>query len=168
MASNNNNNNEKDVVDDLIDLGEDEPAPASASASTTALLGEFSADMAELSIGDVDIGGEGDDDDDDIDDGDALYGGLLSPRASSSATTIRRTPPRVETLEAEKSTLMDVDAATLPPIEVSTPTPQPPAPADGGAAANADANNGVIVVSKPVRISCKLYFVYNLSKFIFN
>ncbi len=145
MASNNNNNNEKDVVDDLIDLGEDEPAPASASASTTALLGEFSADMAELSIGDVDIGGEGDDDDDDIDDGDALYGGLLSPRASSSPAKVPRTPPRVETLEA----LMDVDV----PILVSAPTPQPPAPADGGAAANVDTNNGVIIVSKPVRIS---------------
>ena len=117
--------------------------------------------------------GEVDDDDDD----DSLYGGLLLPRAASTPITtldssasvpIPRTPPRVETMEADDSPLMDVDGATLPPILVSAPTPQPPAPADGGAAANADANNGVIVVSKPVRISCKLYFVYNLSKFIFN
>ena len=190
MADNDNNDNNNNVpVGDLIDLndeiGADASSAASASASASALLGEFSADLADLSLGELLISGDGEDDDDEMgdDSGDALYGGLLLPKAastpvtaSSSSATVAdfglpptpQTPPRVESLEADDSPSMDVEAPALPPVVVSAPPPQPPAPADGGAAANVDATDGVIVVSNPVRIICKLYFVYSLFKFVFN
>ena len=195
MANNNNDNNndkKKAKRNLLLDFSDSEVEDNADSAAEKLeerdvdplLCGEYSADLRDLAFGDL-ILDDDDGGDNDQDDGvdDPLYGGLLLPKAaastpasaSSSATLLDfglpptpKTPPRVETLEEDDDGMV-VDAPTLTPIVVSAPTPQPPAPADGGAAANADANNnGVIVVSNPVRIICKLYFVYSLFKFVFN
>ena len=196
MADNNNNNNndkKKAKRNLLLDFSDSEVEDGADSAIEELedergvdplLCGEFSADLRDLAFGDLVLDGDdGDGDDHDDGLGDPLYGGLLLPTAaastpasaSSSATLLDfglpptpKTPPRVETLGADDAG-MEVDAPTLAPVAVSAPTPQPPASADGGAAANVDPNNnGVIVVLNPVRIICKLYFVYSLLKFVFN